>query len=114
MTKFDDFTMSLLTNSELFEVLNNTHSAHPLFRKNVDGNEQIAWFTSHNDGKSYYVALFNAGESECDIKAELPFTAEFSVYDVWSKKDSGISGEICSVSAKVKPHGAQLFKLTRK
>ncbi len=111
MTKFDNFTMSLLTNAELIEALNNTHSAHPLFRKVIDGNEQIAWFTSHNNGKDYYVALFNAGESVCSITAQLPFAADFSVTDVWSGKDMGRATD--SVSAEVKPHGAVMLKLTR-
>ena len=112
MTKFDDFTMSLLTNSELIEVLNNTHSAHPMFRKTVDGNEHIAWFTSHNNGKDYYIALFNAGESSCTITAELPFECDFSVTDVWSGK--AVDDAYDKVSAEVKPHGAVLLKLTRK
>ncbi|MBQ2824522.1 MAG: glycoside hydrolase family 27 protein [Oscillospiraceae bacterium] len=111
MTKFDDFTMSLLTNEGLIEVLNSTHSAHPLFRKTVDGNEHIAWFTSHNNGKDHYIALFNAGESECAVTAKLPFAADFSVTDVWNGKNCGKVSD--SVSADVKPHGAVLLKLTR-
>ena len=111
LTKFDDFTMSLLTNAELIEVLNNTHSAHPLFRKVVDGNEQIAWFASHNDGKSFYVALFNAGKKSCEITAALPFSANFTVTDVWSGKKIGKATD--SVYAKVRSHGARLLKVTR-
>ncbi|MBQ2799701.1 MAG: glycoside hydrolase family 27 protein [Ruminiclostridium sp.] len=112
MTKFDDFTMDLLTNAELIEVLNNTHSAHPLYRRVVDGAEQIAWFTSHNDGKSYYIALFNCGEEELEITAALPFAADFAVTDVWSKE--GLSDISDSITAKVKSHGARLFRITRK
>ena len=112
MTKFDDFTMNLLTNAELIEVLNNTHSAHPLYRRVVDGAEQIAWFTSHNDGKSYYIALFNCGEEEREITAALPFAADFTVTDVWSKE--ALSDISDSITAKVKSHGARLFRITRK
>jgi hypothetical protein len=111
MTTFDEFTMSLLTNAELIEVLNNTHSAHPLFRNKTADGEEIAWFTSHTDGKTFYVALFNAGETECEISADLPISGEFVSYDIWQKKELGnVSG---TVSAKVKPHGAALFKLCR-
>ncbi len=112
MTKLDEFTMSLLTNVELLELLNNSHSAHPLFRKTVGENEQIAWFASHNDGKSYYLALFNAGESRCTITAQLPFAADFAVSDVWNNLAPFEANEI--VSAEVAPHGAVLLKLTRK
>lgn len=110
MTKFDDFTMSLLTNTDLIDCLNNTHSAHPLFRKTVDGGEQIAWFTSCTDGKSYYIALFNCGEKECSITAELPIDCTFSAREIWTGADSEVSGEI---TAFVKPHGAAMFRLTR-
>lgn len=112
MTKSDDFTMSLLTNAELIEILNNTHSAHPLFRKTVGKNEQIAWFTSHNDGNSYYIALFNCGEEECEITASIPVAAEFAVMDVWSKEECDSVTD--TVTAMVKPHGARIFRLTRK
>lgn len=110
MTKFDDFTMSLLTNADLIDCLNNTHSAHPLFRKTVDGGEQIAWFTSCTDGKSYYIALFNCGEKECSITAELPIDCTFSAREIWTGAVNEVSGEI---TAFVKPHGAAMFRLTR-
>ncbi|MDE7195257.1 MAG: glycoside hydrolase family 27 protein [Oscillospiraceae bacterium] len=112
MTRFDEFTMSLLTNRELLEVLNNTHSAHPLFRRKSAEGEEIAWFTSHTNGESYYIALFNAGEGARDITAELPIEMEFAAYDIWEKKSAGtVSG---SVTARVNPHGARIFKLTKK
>lgn len=112
LTKLDDFALSILKNTELIEVLNNTHSAHPLFRKITDGNEQIAWFTSHNDGKIYYIALFNAGEAECEITAQLPFTAEFTVCDVFSGR--ALEPVHDTVTANVTPHGARLLKLMRR
>ncbi len=110
MTRFDEFTMSLLTNRELLEVLNNTHSAHPLFRRKTENGEDIAWFTSHVNGESYYIAVFNAGETERDIAVDLPIEREFAAYDVWSGKPAGtVNG---TVTARVKPHGAKLLKLT--
>lgn len=112
MTKFDEFTMSLLTNAELIEMLNNTHSAHPLFRRKHEGGEEIAWFTTHNDGDAFYVALFNAGEKRTEITAQLPIDFPLSASDVWSGKAlCDVQG---SVSAEVEPHGAVLIKLCRK
>ncbi len=110
MTKFDDFTMSLLTNSDLIDCLNNTHSAHPLFRGTVDGNEQIAWFATHTDGRTFYAALFNCGETECEITARLPVECQMKAHEIWTGTDSDIRG---SISARVKPHGAAMFRLTR-
>ena len=110
MTKFDEFTMSLLTNTDLIDCLNNTHSAHPLFRRVVDGNEQIAWFTTHTDGKTFYAALFNCSETECTITADLPVECALSAHEIWTGADSSVSG---SISASVKPHGTAMFRLTR-
>ena len=111
MTKLDAFSMSLLTNSELIEILHHTHSAHPLFRRIVDGNEQIAWFTSHQDGRSFYVALFNAGEEGCEIVVDIPIYGEFQVYDIWESKKTGVIKG--SMSAHIAAHAAKVFKLTR-
>ncbi len=110
MTKNDDFTMSLLTNKSLIDCLKNTHSAHPLFRKTVGENEQIAWFTTHKDGKKFYVALFNCGEKECEISATLPVDEKLSAEEIWTGEKSEICGEIC---AAVKPHGVAMFLLER-
>lgn len=111
LTKLDAFSMSLLTNKELIEILQHTHSAHPLFRRIVDGNEQIAWFTSHEDGRSFYVALFNAGEEECEIAVDIPVSGEFEVYDIWESKKAGVIEG--SMSTHIAAHGAKVFKLTR-
>lgn len=111
MTKLDAFSMSLLTNKELIEILHHTHSAHPLFRRIVDGNEQIAWFTSHEDGRSFYVALFNAGEEGCKMTVNIPVCGEFEVYDIWESKKVGLIDG--SMSAHIAAHGAKVFKLTR-
>ncbi len=111
MTKLDTFSLGLLTNRELIEILDHTHSAHPLFRRRTDGKEQIAWFTTHQNGRDFYLALFNCAEEECGITAKLPFAEEFHVTDVWSGKELGTVTD--SVEAQVRAHGAGLFKLTR-
>ena len=111
MTKLDDFTLGLLTDRGLLEVLNRTHSAHPLFRKTVDGCEQTAWFSSHIDGRSYYAALFNLSERECVISARLPFAADFTAADVLSGTSAGRVTD--TVAARVPAHGSVLFRLTR-
>ena len=59
------------------------------------------------------MALFNAGEAEAEVTAELPFGDHFVVTDEWNGTVSDTAEGIDSISAVVKPHGAQLFKLTR-
>lgn len=110
MPKFDDETMKLLTNADLIECLNHTHSAHPLFRITEDECEKIAWFTTHTDGKTFYAALFNCGEKPCSITAQLPLECEMTAHEIWTGSDSTVSG---SITAEVAPHGAAMFRLTR-
>ena len=108
MTGFDEFTMSLLTNRELLEITNHTHSAHPLFRQGEPGKESIAWFTTH-EKQGYYVALFNCDDTAKEISVKLPVPGTYTATDVWSKKSLGaVTGSIC---AEVEPHGARVFRL---
>lgn len=111
MTKFDSFTMSLLTNPELIEMLNCSHSAHPLFRESREKGEQIAWFASHVDGQRYYLALFNCGEAPQQITARIPIPSQFHLLDIWDNTRSITDGSV--ITATVSPHGAKLFCLTR-
>lgn len=111
MTKFDPFTLSLLTNSDLIEMLNHSHSAHPLFRREGEKGEQIAWFASHEDGQRYYLALFNCGEEAQSITARIPIRAGFYALDIWDTASTVTVGD--TLTATVSPHGAKLFRLTR-
>ena len=54
---------------------------------------------------------FLEGETDYEISAELPFAANFTVTDVWTKENCGTATD--KITAKVKIHGARLFKLTR-
>lgn len=108
MTGFDDFTMSLLTNAELLEIVNHTHSAHQLFRRGEAGKEQIAWFTTHEEN-GYYLALFNCDNQVTTITATLPISGTYSVYDIWAKEEIGVCTQ--ELSAKVPAHGAKVYRL---
>jgi len=111
MTKFDDFTKGLLTNQELLEMLNNSHSAHQIFRRGVEGQEKIAWMSTHTT-TGYYIALFNAGEEECKIAVDtdkIGLTGEFNAFDIWEGKDIGSIGT--TIKATVRPHGAKVYKI---
>lgn len=112
MTGFDDFTMSLLTNSELLEIERKSFCAHQLWRHHEDGCEKIAWFAPAVDGSAYYLGLFNAGEKECSISVDLRNLgiAATKAYKIWEKTSSDIDSVVTAV---VKPHGVALFKLTK-
>ena len=109
MTGFDEFTMSLLNNAELIEVLQHTYSAHPMFRITNDDTEKCAWISSYENG-GLCIALFNLGEEETEVSAVLPFGEKYSCYDIWNKKSSDITDG--TVSAVLPVHGAAIYKLT--
>nr|WP_302599943.1 glycoside hydrolase family 27 protein [uncultured Cellulosilyticum sp.] len=108
MTGFDDFTMRLLTNEALLEIVNHTHSAHQLFRRGEAGKEQIAWFTTHEE-KGYYLALFNCDNQEATLTATLPIDGTYNVYDIWAKEEIGSCTHV--LSAKAPAHGAKVYRL---
>ncbi|MDD6035515.1 MAG: glycoside hydrolase family 27 protein [Lachnospiraceae bacterium] len=110
MTGFDDFTMSLLNNSELIEVLQHSHSAHPLFRKKTETAETCAWISTYENG-DFCVALFNLGESEANVTAVLPFGDAYDCFDIWSRqKTVSVNKEIGTV---LPPHGCAMYRLSR-
>ncbi len=108
LTKMDDFTMSLLNQNELIEILNNTHSAHQLFRVKSKDAEHCAWITTHEDN-GYYIALFNLGESTSEVIADIPFAKNFTAYDI--RKSDEIFNVSGKISAELSAHGSVIFKL---
>lgn len=110
MTKFDEFTLSLVTNRELLDIANKSKNARLLFRNKFVNKENIAWYA---EGDScYYIALFNAGEGTEETKLNLNeygLKIEDKALDIWEKKDINIENGV--ISASVKPHGARLFKI---
>ena len=110
MNGFDDFTMSLLTNEELLNIERDTHCAHMVTRKVVDGNEQIIWLAPAKDASVNYVALFNAGESVCDITVDIARLGikPTNAYDIWNFTTEAVGDKL---TATVNPHGVRLFKL---
>ncbi|MBQ8396091.1 MAG: glycoside hydrolase family 27 protein [Oscillospiraceae bacterium] len=110
MNGFDDFTMSLLTNEELLNIERDTHCAHMVTRRVVDGNEQIIWLAPAKDASVNYVALFNAGESVCDITVDIARLGikPTNAYDIWNFTTEAVGDKL---TATVNPHGVRLFKL---
>lgn len=110
MNGFDDFTMSLLTNEELLNIERDTHCAHMVTRKVVDGNEQIIWLAPAKDASVNYVALFNAGESVCDITVDIALLGikPTNAYDIWNFTTEAVGDKL---TATVNSHGVRLFKL---
>lgn len=87
MTKMDEFTMSVLTNTGILEMHKAARNAHEVWRRKSEEGEAILWTANHAEKPGRYVALFNAGESDAEIGfalSELELTDAETVTDLWT------------------------------
>ena len=128
MTKFDDFTMSLLTNERLIEMLNCSRHAHQVWRKNFDeesetpilalehpqvrrdsDTEGVLW-TAMKDGGGQYAAAFNIGETELDFEIKASdLETEFHCAENIQTGERIIFDD--SFTVKLRPHQSAAFLL---
>lgn len=105
----DEWTLSLLTNTEVLRVLKHSHEGRQLFRR----ENKIVWTAKDEDG-SHYVALFNTGEKVDTIEMtlnELDLEGEFIPRDLWKHED--LEKEFNKIRLVVPSHGARFIKLNR-
>lgn len=111
MRQNDDFTLWLLTNEELIDMLKNSHSAHQHYRNETDGKGEIIW-TAKGDG-CRYVALFNTDDIEREITFDITDIAldasSRKARDLWAHEEYPADGG--KIKAVVNSHGARLFKI---
>lgn len=108
MTRFDDFTMSLLTNKAVLSMHKNARHAHQVWRRNIGGNEYILWTAINADG-GQYLAVFNAGETDGTVNIDLPsleLGGKFAAEELWSGEKSAVSDNF---SVTLPSHGAKAF-----
>ena len=110
----DEFTLSLLQNRELIDMLKTSNGARQFKREEVDGKGEIIWTSTGI--KCKYVALFNTDDVEREISFDITDISisgvKYSVWDMWKHEEYTVTENKFSV--KVNPHGARLFKLTVK
>lgn len=100
----DDFTLSLITNSEVINV--NQNSEKPLFVYNKGGI--AVWQTKVENGTA--VAVFNLSDEEKRHKlklSDLGIENVRAVRDLWARKD--ISKCENDLTVSLKPHSSALF-----
>ncbi len=105
MTKFDDFTMSLITNEALLKMHRDARHSHQVWRKAVNGLETALWTAVTNDGKQY-VAIFNLSDSDNEVSLslnDLELDKSLSGKDIWTGSDVVLNE---GASFIVKSHGA--------
>ena len=105
----DEWTLSLLTNTEVLRILKHSYGGRQLFRR----ENKIVWTAKDEDG-SHYVALFNTGEKVDNIEVtlgELDLEGEFIPRDLWKHED--LEKEFNKIQLVVPSHGARFIKLNR-
>mgnify|MGYP001304284594 CR=1 FL=1 len=109
MTKFDDFTLRLLTNRAVLDILTASHCAHPLYTT----EDKAAWIAPRKDGTGSYLALFNLADTTAVVVqslADLDLASVSSVTELWTDETVKITA---SIAADLPPHGAKLYLLRR-
>ncbi|MBW8684507.1 glycoside hydrolase family 27 protein [Chitinophaga rhizophila] len=107
----DNFTLSLITNKRVLQVLNNSSNNKPLFNE----EEKAAWIADIPGKSGKYLAVFNKADKEpapvaVDLNA-LGLKGKCTVTDLWTGKVVGkFTG---SFAPQVNPHGAGLYQITQ-
>ena len=111
MTKFDDFTMSLLTNKGILKMHRNARHSHQVWRRKMNGSEIVLWTAADAEG-GQYAALFNIGENAADISVpltELEIYEAKDITELWSNE----AFHADNISADLAPHSAKAYYLSR-
>lgn len=110
MPRMDEWTLSLLTNTEVLGLIHHSAGARQLER---DGSH-AAWFSRDTREDACYVALFNLKEEGAEVSvslAEEGVAGTWQAKELWTKETSVFENGLAS--ALVPPHGARLFRLTK-
>lgn len=108
MTGFDEFTLKLVTNTEILKMHRNARHSHQVWRRETEGTEMILWTAASMEG-GQYAAVFNVGERDIQtaIRLEdLEIYEKKDVKELWSG-ESFPAAEVINVS--LKRHGAKAF-----
>jgi alpha-galactosidase len=110
----DSFTLALLTNKDVLNVLQHSANNKPLFRK----NDRVAWEADDLKTGDKYLALFNATELTEPDSVQIPvslkqlgFSKSCIIKNLWSGKVVGkFSGEFAPY---IRRHGAGMYRLSK-
>ncbi len=110
----DEWTLSLLTNTEYIKMHSTSYGGHQYCRNEKNGKGYIIWIA--NGKKCKYVALFNTKDRKQKISlslADILMPDEYyNVYDIWAEKNIGVYKN--KFSAAIDGHGAALYKISVK
>jgi hypothetical protein len=105
----DNYTLILLTNSEVIQVNQKSENNRQLFR---DG-DKIAWVADVPGSSDKYLALFYTGDltaSELTLNLSvLGFNGSCKVRDLWNHTETGTVSEVLKITLPA--HGSGLYKI---
>lgn len=107
MTQLDDWTISLLTNRNVLELLNPNWKARQIWRD----DKKALWIKENPTDGTLYVALFNLADEEQEIGVELEEFCEndFLAWNLWTGESfQFLNGAIC---VGVPAHGCGLYQI---
>ncbi len=102
MTKFDTFTLSLLTNEKLLAIEKESFCAHPVWMK----EDASAWVAPRRDGTGVYAAVFNLSDDERTVTlplSDLEMSDTVRAQSIWTDENAEKHG---CLSARLSPHDA--------
>lgn len=115
LTKLDEWTLSLLTNTDLLALLK--ESCHGVQLARTDG--YAVWKSRDEESGSLYVALFNLGEKTAEVSVELAGLDEklsasgsslgLCLFDLWDKTETKTTSPF--LSADVPAHGVKAYRI---
>jgi len=110
MTKFDEFTLSLITNNELLRMHRTARHSHQVYRRTINGVETVLWTAACSEG-GVYACVFNIGEetNSVNIKTtDLELEGSYKGIDIWEGKEVAFKD---SLEVTIPAHGAKAFYL---
>lgn len=109
LTKLDEFTLGLLTNTGILKMHKNSRRARQAKRwKETDGNEYVIW-TADSAEKGKYLAVFNLGEADGQLETDLEsldIKKSPQGVELWEGKR--VKPDL-PFTVSLKPHGAKAF-----
>lgn len=112
LTKCDEPTLKLLTNTEILKMHSDARNSHQVWKRYIGGSEYILWKADSIDG-SVYAAVFNTGNSDARIEIplrDLELPNDQLCSELWSGLKAPISDRI---GVRIPPHSAKAFRLIK-
>lgn len=113
MPENDEWTLSLLTNSEYMKMHSSSFGAREIICDEKNGKGTIVW--QSNGRKCKYLAIFNTKDKDSDVSFDITKILmpdeKYSLLDIWSGENTENVKNKFKVN--IPAHGAKLYKITQ-